>query len=280
MLLPQLPVALRIAIDPVEVERLLVRFLRDYLSDSGRKAFVLGLSGGLDSAVSAALGVRAVGAERLHALVLPDDATDAVHLEDAALVARSLGITAKTVSIQPFEDAFAKVVPEADRTALGNAKARFRMVTLHAEAARRQALVLGTGNKSELLTGYFSKYGDGGVDVQPLGDLYKTQVRQLATHLGIPQSVIDKAPTAGLWAGQTDEGELGLPYAQLDRILLGIEIRLPLPTIATSVDVPLETVTRIDRMRATTQHKRRMPLVPKVGLRTVGLDWRAPTSEG
>lgn len=276
----QLPVELKVELDPVEAERTIVRFLRDYLAASGRKGYVVGLSGGLDSAVAAALAARAVGPENVHPLALPEDATEPVHLEDAALVAKTFRLEARTVSIQPFVDAFAKLVPGADRALLANAKARFRMVLLHAEAGQRDALVLGTGNKSEMVTGYFSKYGDGGVDLQPIGDLYKTQVRALAAHLGVPQRVIDKAPTAGLWAGQTDEAELGMAYAGLDRVLLGLELHLPVARIAETASVPATEVLRIEALRARTQHKRRMPPIPKVGIRTVGLDWRASNMEG
>jgi NAD+ synthase len=276
----QLPITLRVDIDAAEAERTLVRFLKDYASSARRERYVLGLSGGLDSAVSAALATRAVGAQRVHPLILPEDSTEASHLEDAHLVASTLGLRPETRSIQSLVDAFERAHPDADRVARANAKARFRMVLLHAEAHHRGALVLGTGNKSEIVTGYFTKYGDAGVDVQPLGDLYKTQVRLLGRHLGIPERVLAKPPTAGLWAGQTDEDELGLPYERLDRILLGLEIRLPHDTIATALGTSADEVRRVEGLRVRSQHKRRMPLIPKMGLRTVGLDWRTPTLEG
>ena len=276
----ELPISLRVSCDPAEVEKVLVRFLRDYAATSGRRSYVVGLSGGLDSAVSAALAARALGPDRVHPLVLPENSTPRHDLEDAALVARHLGLVTETISIQPLVDGFAATVRGADRAQIGNAKARFRMVLLHAHAAQRGGLVLGTGNKSEILTGYFSKYGDGGVDLQPLGDLYKTQVRQLAQHLGLPDGVILKAPTAGLWQGQTDEKELGITYDNLDRILLGLEIKLAPQTIAEVVGTSVSEVERIERLRASTQHKRHMPLIPKVGLRNAGLDWRSAVLEG
>jgi NAD+ synthase len=275
----QIPIGLRVSIDPVEAERNLVRFLKDYSEDSGRDRFVIGVSGGIDSALSAALAVRAVGKKNVHGLVLPDDGTPTSVLKDAKLVADWLGISAKTVSIQGMVDATVAGAGKLDRAALGNVKARCRMILLHAEAATRQGLVLGTGNKTEIFCGYFSKYGDGGVDVQPIGDLYKTQVRILSKHLGMPSAILKRAPTAGLWAGQTDEQELGITYDTLDRILLGFELKLPFPQIATIVGVPAKEVERIDAMRRATQHKRRMPMSPKMGLRTVGMDWRAATME-
>jgi NAD+ synthase len=278
--LPQLPISLRVAVDPQEAEHIIVRFLKDYLASSGRKSYILGLSGGIDSAVAAALAVRAVGADNVHPIVLPEDATEQEHLEDAALVAKTLGLRTQSFSIQPMVNAFQATMPKADRAQLANAKARFRMILLHAEAFRRQGIVLGTGNKSELLTGYFSKFGDGGVDLQPIGDLYKTQVRDVAKHLGLPERVISKPPTAGLWAGQTDEEELGIDYDRLDRILLGLEIKLAPETIAQVVGVGVDEVRRIDGLRLRSQHKRRLPLLPKIGLRSVGVDWRTPTWEG
>lgn len=276
----QIPITLRVSLDADEANRVLVRFLKDYTADAGRRRFVIGISGGIDSAVSAALAVQAVGAENVSGLVLPDDKTPASDLEDAKRVADALGITSRTISIQSMVDAFATALPTQDRAVLGNIKARCRMILLHAEAAKLGALVLGTGNKTELLVGYFSKNGDGGVDVQPLGDLYKTQVRALAQHLKVPLSVQQKPPTAGLWVGQTDEGELGVTYEILDRILLGLELRLPVTTIATILGISAAEVERVDDMRRTTAHKRRMPMIPKIGLRTVGMDWRTPTLEG
>lgn len=275
----QIPIGLRVSLDAQETESVLVRFLKDYAADAARPRFVLGISGGLDSAVSGALAVRAVGAKNVYGLILPDAATPPNELADAELVARWLGIEHRRIALDGFLAAFGAVQPTGDRLVVGNAKARFRMVLLHAEAASRAALVLGTGNKSEVLVGYFSKFGDGGVDVQPIGDLYKTQVRLLARHLAVPEPIIVKAPTAGLWHGQTDEGELGLSYEVLDRILLGLELCIPVAEIARTVEVPASEVQRIDSLHRHSQHKRRMPMIPKIGLRTPGMDWRAATLE-
>lgn len=279
--MPQnLPITLRVALDAEDAGRVIVQWLREYATAVGRPRFVVGLSGGIDSAVSAVLGAEAVGREHVWGLMLPEASTPQEDLTDGEAAARRAGIAADTVPIQPLLDAFVQTTPMQDRAVLANAKARLRMIILHAEAARRQALVLGTGNKSELLTGYFTKFGDGGVDVQPLGDLYKTQVRQLAEHLDIPQSIRGKPPTAGLFAGQTDEAELGITYDRLDRVLLGLEIHLAPSRIAEIVGVAEAEVRRIERLRQATQHKRRSPLSPKIGLRTPGLDWRAATVEG
>lgn len=275
----QIPVTLRVSLDPAEAERTLVRFLQDYLSDSEKQGFVVGISGGIDSALAAALACRAVGPQRVFGLVLPDAETSAAEAEDARTVIQWLRIESRLMNIQTSADALIRAGGETDRVGLGNIKARARMVLLYSEAARRQSLVLGTGNKSEILTAYFSKHGDGGVDIQPMGDLYKTQVRILARHLGAPERIIQKVPTAGLWAGQTDEDELGITYERLDRILLGLELRMPIEKIAGAVGVPDSEVKRIEEMHRRSQHKRRMPMIPKIGLRTVGLDWRTPTME-
>src|SRR3989449_3218884 len=133
---------------------------------------------------------------------------------------------------------------------------------------------MGTGNKSEALTGYFSKWGDGGVDFLPIGDLYKTQVKEMARYVGVPPEIVEKVPTAGLWPGQTDEGELGISYSELDRILLGIELQLEPEAISEKAGVPLDHVKYVQGLVAKSVHKRKMPLIPKVGVRTIGLDWR------
>jgi NAD+ synthase len=148
------------------------------------------------------------------------------------------------------------------------------MIVLYFVANTEDRLVIGTGNKSELLTGYYTLFGDGGCDFLPLGDLYKTQVRAMARHLGVPEVIVSKTPTAGLWKGQTDEGELGLPYEELDRVLLGMELQLDPATIAEKAGVPLDRVRRVEALVSGSVHKRKTPLIPKLGIRTVGLDWR------
>jgi NAD+ synthase len=148
------------------------------------------------------------------------------------------------------------------------------MVVEYYVANTEDRLVMGTGNKSELLTGYFTRWGDGGADFLPIGDLYKTQVWAMARHLGVPKRIVDKVPTAGLWRGQTDEGELGIAYDALDRVLLGIELQMDTEAIAEKAGVPLREVRRIEARVAATAFKRKPPLVPKLGVRTIGLDWR------
>lgn len=271
--------------DPEETARLLSSFLSGYAEDSGAKGAVVGMSGGLDSSVVAALCVRAFGAKRVVGVALPSPTSPASDLAHAQLVAKKLGIDLRIAEVGPILEGVARSLgaeraADLERTTRGNVAARARMTVLYAIAQAEGRLVVGTGNKSELLTGYFTKYGDGGVDLLPIGDLYKTQVRELGRHLGIPAPILEKPPTAGLWDGQTDEEELGIGYAHLDRILLGLELQLPPATIAKEVGVPEKEVLRIEAKRRSTQHKRRGPLVPRASLRTVGIDWRAPVTEG
>jgi len=251
-----------------------VRFIRSTVEGSGRKGVVLGLSGGLDSAVCAYLGFEALGPESVHALILPFGDADKREVKGAVGVAKGLKIQYDILDIKPVCDAFFETLSGADRSTAGNVRARVRMVALYQKANSESLLVMGTGNKSEILTGYFTKFGDGGADLMPIGDLYKTEVRELAAMLGIPKRILAKTPTAGLWPGQTDEGELGMPYDRLDMVLLGIEYLLPDDEIARSASVPLKEVARIKGLVDGGAHKRRLGLIPKLAHRTVGIDWR------
>lgn len=260
---------------PSYAEETIHAFLRAHVEEAGGGGAVIGLSGGIDSALTARLARDALGAERVLGVLLPDTAYSEALRSETESYAVSLGVESRTVAIDAVEAAFRPLLSEAaDRTALGNVKARIRMTLLYAIARERGGLVVGTGNKSELLLGYFTKYGDGGVDLLPLGDLYKTEVRDLAERLGLPGPIRSRPPTAGLWEGQTDEGEIGLPYESVDRILRGIEELVPTSEIARRVHVPHGEVERIEAMVLGHRHKRRTPPIPKIGLRTVGLDWR------
>ena len=199
----------------------IVSWLHDYAAEAGASGYVVGLSGGIDSACTAVLCRRAMGSNVLGVLMpchsTPSDA------ELAHLFADTFGIETVTVALEPAFGALLGVLPDTSDLARANIRPRLRMTTLYALAQTHGYLVAGTGNKSEIAVGYFTKYGDGGVDVEPLGELYKTQVRLLAAELGIPQAIIDRPPTAGLWEGQTDEGEMGITYEALDTTLAAIE---------------------------------------------------------
>ena len=196
----------------------IISWIKQKVKDSGAKGIVMGLSGGIDSAIVAALAKKAVGRNKLLVLFLPCN-SHPQDLKDAKLVAYQLGLKSKLVDLSAVYNNFLKILPGAISLARGNLKPRLRMCTLYYFANKLNYLVCGTGNKSELMVGYFTKYGDGGVDILPIADLYKRQVRQVAKELKIPEAVIIKPPTAGLWNGQTDEGEMGITYNELDDIL-------------------------------------------------------------
>jgi NAD+ synthase len=196
----------------------IVGWLKKQVKDSGAKGIILGLSGGIDSAVVAALCIEAVGKNNVLVLYMPCN-SNIQDLKDARFVAKKLGLKSKLVDLSNVYNNFLKVLPQAKGLALSNLKPRLRMSTLYYFANKLNYLVCGTGNKSELMVGYFTKYGDGGVDLLPIADLFKHQVRSLAQELNIPANIITKAPTAGLWQGQTDEAEMGITYNELDDIL-------------------------------------------------------------
>lgn len=209
----------------------------------------MGLSGGIDSCVVAALAKEAVGKNKLLALILPIH-SPVEDLRDAALIARQLKITKKTVDLSGPYDNFLKILPRANKSiALMNLKPRLRMLTLYYFANKLNYLVCGTGNKTELSVGYFTKYGDGGVDILPIGDLLKRDVKALARELKIPEQIITKAPTAGLFPGQTDEGEMGITYPELDDILFRIEHKRP-------QRAGIKKVNKVKAMIKRSEHKR------------------------
>jgi NAD+ synthase len=256
--------------------RALEVFLSHHLEESGRKGFVLGMSGGLDSSLVAKLCVDTVGPTKVLGVMLNDDLTNRRDVMDVKNWARTLHMLLKEIEIKPMVDSFRKGLGLrlGQRNAIGNIKARVRMIVLYDTAAAGGRLVIGTGNKSELLTGYTTKYGDGGADLMPLGDLYKSQVREMAKFLKLPKRILEKVPTAGLWKGQTDEGELGISYDDLDRILLGLELQLDEADIARKTGLAPKKIAKVEQLVARSVHKRKLPLIPKLGIRTIGLDWR------
>jgi NAD+ synthase len=251
------------------------QFLRAHVGSARADGVVIGLSGGIDSAVTARLCADALGPRRVRGVQLPDAGfPDALRIETEQFAA-SLGIAHQLLPLDGPEAALRAALPEvSDRVAVGNLRARLRMLLLYAIAREHRALVIGTGNKSELLLGYFTKYGDGGADLLPIGDLYKTDVRQLAEELRIPEEVRRRPPSAGFWEGQTDEEEIGLPYATLDPILHGIEELWEPFDIAAELGIPVTVVEGVAERVARNRHKRLLPPIPKLRLRTVGIDWR------
>lgn len=258
-----------------EFAKAITRFIGDKVHDAKAKGVILGLSGGLDSAVVATLAARALGPERVLCILMPESATPPQEMEDARELAEALGVEHMVVSLDPVMEAFRQQLGgDVEPNAFANAKARGRMTILYYHGQLRGYLVMGTGNKSEIFMGYFTKHGDGGVDYQPLGDLYKTQVRELARDIGVPDKFIAKPPSANLLHGQTDEGDMGISYDDLDRILLGIELGMEDEEVAERTGLPSEEVARVRSVVLATRHKRRIPLAPKLGIKTVGWDWR------
>ena len=260
---------------PTDCRAIIAGFIQHRVTVASASGVVLGLSGGIDSATALAIAVEALGAEAVHGLLLPHGETVSTGM--AAAHAAALAVETREVDIAPLASAFGNATPFFEsREQQGNLRARLRMVLLYGAAAERGALVLGTSNKSELLTGYYTKWGDGGADLLPLGDLYKSQVQLLATALGVPAAIRERPPTAELWEGQTDEGELGLPYAQLDQLLAALE-RHDSPAKMAARGVPEADAARVAALVQRSIHKRIFPPVCKLGRRTVGIDWRETT---
>jgi len=261
---------------PEDHRQVIRGFIRSKVGDSGTNGVVLGLSGGLDSAVVAKLCSDAIGPERTHVLLMPENRKSDPHFKDAEELAKDLGLIYHIFEIERIMVEFKVSLDsiEPDDMTLANLKARIRANLLYYYANSKGLLVAGTSNKSELMIGYFTKYGDGASDIGPIGDLYKTQVRMLAKDMGIPEKIITKVPTAGLIQGQTDENEIGLHYEVLDRILLGLELKLPLHSISSTVGLELNEVERIYDMVTKNRHKRKFSKIPKMGIRTVGTDLR------
>jgi len=274
-------IKINLLINPEETTTVILDFIKTYVQNSGCNGVVLGLSGGIDSSVAALLCKKALGDKKVLCLFMPDDSTPDLDIKHQELFTDKFGINCKIIEIDSIVQQIKKNYFESPgKMTISNIKARIRMTLVYAHANEMNSLVCGTSNKSEILIGYYTKYGDGGVDFQPMGDLYKTQIYQLAKHLKIPKPIISKPPSAGLWDGQTDEKELGMSYEKLDKILYGLENKLDYKKIQKITDINISDIKRICKMRKKTQHKRRTPIIPKIGIRTPGLDWRSPVQEG
>ncbi|MEA2683414.1 MAG: synthase [Chloroflexota bacterium] len=262
------------------VRSILVGFLRNETSRVGFSRVVLGLSGGVDSALVAALAVEALGPQNVTGVSMPYRLSNPQSLEDATLVAAGLGMRQEVVDITPQVDAYFEAIPDAGDARRGNKMARERMTILYDVSARDGSLVVGTSNKTELLLGYGTIFGDMASALNPIGDLYKSQVWQLAAYMDLPQAVVRKPPSADLWEGQSDEQELGFAYAQVDRLLYhAVDRRMRRDELVEQGHDPAFVDSVLRRIRVN-QYKRRPPIIAKLSTRTIDRDFRYPRDWG
>ena len=273
---PAFELPTELAIDTDVARRIIGEFIRGQLRQAGFERAVLGLSGGIDSALVAYLTAESIGADKLLCVLMPYRTSSPSSQADAEEVVRRLGCASELVDISPMVDGH--FGPESDATALrrGNFMARMRMAVLYDRSVTWGGLVVGTGNKTESLIGYTTLFGDSACAFNPIGDLYKSQVRQVAAAIGVPDQIIRKAPSADLWPGQTDETESGFDYPTLDRLLFWrIDKRRSIDEVE-ALGFPREMIERVDRMVAGAEFKRQVPPIAKLGPRTAGVDYLYP----
>jgi NAD+ synthase len=266
-----------LAIDTVVARRIMMEFIRAQLRQAGFERAVLGLSGGIDSALVAYLTAEAIDPGHLLCVLMPYRTSSPASVADAQNVIGRLGCASEVVDISPIVDGYFEA-DRRDASSLrrGNFMARARMMVLYDHSVTWRGLVVGTGNKTETLIGYTTLFGDSACAFNPIGDLYKSQVRQVAAAVGVPEQIIRKAPSADLWPGQTDESEVGFSYAQVDRILFRlVDRRLSIDEVVAD-GFDRETVLRVDRMVAGAEFKRQVPPIAKLGPRTAGIDYLYP----
>ena len=253
--------------------RALTAFIHDEISRVGFERAVIGLSGGIDSALSAYLAAEALGPENVLGIRMPYEASSQESLDHAQIVIDALGIQHDTVDITPMVKPLFERFPDMDSARQGNVMARQRMIVLYDQSVAFRGLVVGTSNKTETLLGYTTVFGDNAAAIQPIGDLYKNQVRQLARAMSVPDVIIDKAPSADLWPGQTDEGELGYTYDEADQLLyLLVDQRYTLEE-AVEAGFPQALVERVWSTVRRMHYKRRLPVIAKLSTRTIGIDF-------
>ena len=262
------------------LRKILVGFIENEVHKMGFRRAVIGVSGGVDSALSAFLAAQALGPESVWGLIMPYKISSPESVAHAQLVVQKLKIHSALIDITPMIDAYFERFPEADALRRGNKMARERMTILYDHSAVLSALVLGTSNKSELMLGYGTLYGDMASAINPLGDLFKTQVWQLARHVGVPEEIMQKKPSADLWEGQTDEEELGFTYEEVDQVLmLMIDKRYEIADLV-GAGFDEKFVRKVFEMVQSSQFKRRLPVIAKVSGRTIDRDFRYPRDWG
>lgn len=267
-------------LDSSSVETRIKRFIKDYVQKCRASSVVLAVSGGIDSCTTAALAAQSLGGHKVLGITLPEEGThDTTDVQHSKLVAERFGFKLEIIDISPTLEACFQSLPIYDvveKVSNGNVKARIRMIYLYYYANKLKRIVCGSSNKSETMMGYFTKWGDAATDIAPLMDIYKTQVRQLALHMGVPAEIITKPSTPRLWPSQLAEEELGIKYEMLDLILYGLERFMATEEIAEQLGLSLELVDSIKKRWLAAEHKRRIPLSTKFGYRTIGADFRLP----
>ena len=259
-----------------QTEKVIVSFIKNFIYKNNFKKGVVGVSGGLDSAVTLYLVQKALESKNTFALLMPYKLSSKDSTEHAKLICEKLKVKYKIIEISESVDAYFNKCPTDSKTLVGNKCARERMSILYDFSSRERALVVGTSNKSELLIGYSTLYGDSAAAMLPIGDLYKTEIFAFASYLKIPKCIIDKKPSADLWKNQTDEGEIGITYKELDEILYNlVDLR--------KRDIEIEkkgysqkNINKIKNMIINSQYKRTMPSIAKLQNRTIGIDFRYP----
>jgi NAD+ synthase len=263
-----------------ETQKRICRFIKEYLENAGAKGIVLGLSGGIDSGTIAALSSLAIGGENVLGLMLPErENFNQKDIDDAKAVAAQFHLETQVCDMSSTLSGLYGAIPvfdQSDRLCKGNVKARTRMIYIYYYANKQNRIVCGSSDKSETMMGYFTKWGDAAADIAPIMDLYKTQVRKLALHLGISKELASKPSTPALWPNQTAESELGIDFETLDLILYGLERFMAPEEIINQLAVEKTLVDRVKSRWLANEHKRRMPLAPKIGYRSVGNDFRLP----
>jgi NAD+ synthase len=254
-------------------QKILTTFLHEEVTRTGMARAVVGLSGGVDSALSCVLAAEALGPANVLAVRMPYKKSSADSLKHAELVIQKTGVKSMTVDITPMVEPLFEQFPQIDARRKGNIMARERMIVLYDQSADCSGLVIGTGNKTEIMLGYTTLYGDSACALNPLGDLYKTQVRQLSRAVGVPEEIITKAPSADLWAGQTDEGELGFTYEDVDRLLYLLVDERYSPEECVQAGFKKAFVERVVEIVRRNQFKRVLPPIAKLSHRTVGYDF-------
>ncbi len=252
---------------------ILAGFIKSEITRVGMSRAVVGLSGGLDSALSCALTAEALGAKNVLAVRMPYKASSRDSLDHAQLLINQFGVQSKTIEITDMVEPLFKLDPQINKMRMGNIMARERMIVLYDQSEVFKGLVIGTSNKTEILLGYSTMYGDSASAMNPIGDLYKTQVRQLSRAMNIPAPIIDKAPSADLWAGQTDEDELGFTYEDVDKLLYLLVDQRYSPQEAIEAGFSEKFVNAVTTRIRRNQFKRMLPPIAKVSNRTIGYDF-------